>query len=197
MALPRAIVLWTLLAPLAAAFFQCSTAKQLSSLPKARKCAKSTLKGYYAMVTLTPGMLFHFKVNGTTLHGAIEARNNNWKKGWLAVGFSKAGKMTGADAIIGNLAVRPAVGAYYMGGIVKSAVKKTTKFVLTKTSVAVGASGATIVKFTRSGKGGTVPVKYAGVNYLIWAHAPANTKVLDNHGPPNRGAWAANFACKV
>ncbi|CAI7885156.1 unnamed protein product [Closterium sp. NIES-54] len=128
---------------------------------------------------------------------ALEAKAaSGAHKGWISVGFSKAGKMTGSDAVIGNLPRPNVIGPYYMGSIVKSSVTRTNKFAITKTSVVTNPQG-TIMKFTRSGPKGTVPVKYTGKNFILWAYsATGKSKALDNHSPMNRGAVSINLGCK-
>ncbi|GJP29612.1 hypothetical protein CLOM_g13881 [Closterium sp. NIES-68] len=164
------------------------------------KCFKSTLPGYTAAATLAKkGIVLHWKtVNPNTINFAVEAKAaSNAYKGWISVGFSKAGKMTGSDAVIGNLPRPNAIGPYVMTGIAKSSVTRTKKFAITKTSVVTNAKG-TIMRFTRSGPAGTVPVKYAGRNFILWAYsATGKSKALDNHSPLNRGAVVVNFGCKV
>ncbi|CAI5476127.1 unnamed protein product [Closterium sp. Yama58-4] len=164
------------------------------------KCFKSTLPGYTNAATLArKGLVLHWKaVNPTTINFALEAKAaSGAHKGWISVGFSKAGKMTGSDAVIGNLPRPNVIGPYVMTGIAKSSVTRTKKFAITKTSVVTNPKG-TIMRFTRSGPRGTVPVKYAGRNFILWAYsATGKSKALDNHSPLNRGAVIINFGCKV
>ncbi|CAI5465588.1 unnamed protein product [Closterium sp. Yama58-4] len=163
-------------------------------------CFKSTLPGYTNAAALSrKGLVLHWKnVNPTTIDFALEAKAaSGAHKGWISVGFSKAGKMTGSDAVIGNLPRPNVIGPYFMASISKSSVTRTNKFAITKTSVVTNPQG-TIMKFTRSGPKGTVPVKYTGKNFILWAYsATGKSKTLDNHTPMNRGAVSINFGCKV
>ncbi|CAI5513719.1 unnamed protein product [Closterium sp. Naga37s-1] len=105
--------------------------------------------------------------------------------------------MTGSDAVIGNLPGVKKIDTYFMKSIAKPDVTPTKKFAITKTSVVTNAQG-TIMKFTRSGSTGTVPVKYGAKNTLLWAYSASGaSKVLDNHTPMNRGAVIVNLGCKV
>ncbi|CAI7847763.1 unnamed protein product [Closterium sp. NIES-53] len=171
----------------------------VSAAPVVVACSKSKLYPGYAAVTLKSGLLLHWKaVNPTTIDFALEAKAaSNAHKGWLSVGFSKVGKMTGSDAVIGNLPGVKKIDTYFMKSIAKPDVTPTKKFVITKTSVVTNAQG-TIMKFTRSGSTGTVPVKYGAKNTLLWAYSASGaSKVLDNHTPMNRGAVIVNLGCKV
>ncbi|CAI5948715.1 unnamed protein product [Closterium sp. NIES-65] len=74
---------------------------------KPAKRVKSTLPGYTAMIALADyaGLFFHFKVKGSTLKAAVEARtvaDGGASKGWFAISFSKTGKMADSDVILGN-----------------------------------------------------------------------------------------------
>ncbi|CAI5948713.1 unnamed protein product, partial [Closterium sp. NIES-65] len=132
-------------------------------------------------------LLLHFKNSPTAVDFALEAKTtSNAYKGWLSVGFSAAGKMARADAVIGNLQGPKKIDAYFMKSIAKADVKPTKAFAITKTSVVTNAQG-TIMKFTRTaGSKGTVPVKYGAKNTLLWAYsATGASKVLDNHSPMN------------
>ncbi|CAI5476126.1 unnamed protein product [Closterium sp. Yama58-4] len=170
----------------------------VSAAPVALTCSKSKLFTGYAVVTLKKGLFLHFKNSPSSVDFALEAKTTSGAhKGWLSVGFSKLGKMSGADAVIGNLNGPKKIGAYFMKSIAKADVKPTTAFAITKTSVVTNAQG-TIMKFTRSGPKGTVPVKYGAKNTLLWAYSASGaSKVLDNHTPANRGAAIVNLGCKV
>ncbi|CAI5465583.1 unnamed protein product [Closterium sp. Yama58-4] len=166
------------------------------------KCIKSSLAslGYTNAVSLTNGLMLHWKnVSPTSINFALEAKAaSKASKGWLSLGFSKDGKMTGADAVIGNLAGAKPINAYFMKSIALGDVKPTTKFTVTNAKMDVNPQ-RTIVKFTRSGSAGTVPVKYGAKNLLLWAFSADGKKALGplNHSPSNRGVVSVNLGCKV
>ncbi|GJP29620.1 hypothetical protein CLOM_g13886 [Closterium sp. NIES-68] len=159
-------------------------------------CKPSTLsKDFKKMVQLRPNVFFHWKIVGANLVGAIEAKAaSKVNTGWISLGFSKAGKMTGSDAIVGNAG--GGVQAYLMSSISKSAIKPSPNFKITAATVTATAA-STIVKFTRTAKG-NVALNLAGKNILLWATSKGgNSKVFNDHTPTNRGAVSINFGtCK-
>ncbi|CAI5517994.1 unnamed protein product [Closterium sp. Naga37s-1] len=134
------------------------------------KCIKSSLaaSGYTNAVTLAKGLVLHWKnVNPTTVNFALEAKAGiKAKTGWLSIGFSKAGKMMGSDAVIGNLPGAKPIDAYFMKTIALGDVKPTKVFKVTNPQMDVNAQ-RTIMKFTRSGAAGTVPVKYVNLGCKV------------------------------
>ncbi|GJP29615.1 hypothetical protein CLOM_g13882 [Closterium sp. NIES-68] len=142
-------------------------------------CVKSTLPGYTSAVDLNgKGLMFHWKVSGSTLSAAVQTTSN---KGSVSVGFSKGGKMFPADVVTG-----------YSGGAVK-AYKLTGYSGGTASKVKASGISSTTFKFTRSGNDGTVPINYAGSNTLIWAYGTSNKKLTD-HGK-NRGSKSVDLTC--
>ncbi|CAI5531418.1 unnamed protein product, partial [Closterium sp. Naga37s-1] len=129
-------------------------------------------------------LLFHWKIVGTTLYGAIVAQaGGGAKNGWLSIAWTKsAGRMFPADAVVGNLPSSTAVKAYAMTSYSTSSVVPSSAFKVTATSVTNSAS-ATTIKFTRSGKTGLSPINYAGKNNMIWAHSySGSSRTLGDHG---------------
>ncbi|GJP54856.1 hypothetical protein CLOM_g13880 [Closterium sp. NIES-68] len=172
----------------------------VAALPAVAQCTRSFLPGYTASATLDPrGIILHWQVySSSEMDLALEVRStSNAHKGWIAVGFSKAGKMVGSDAVVGNLAGRSGVGAYALAGAKLAAVKPTRRFRISKISVTSNSRG-TIMRFTRTGYAGAVRLKYRGSNTILWAHSASGaSKALDYHSPKNRGAVAVNFGCKM
>eukprot|EP00475_Leptophrys_vorax_P004676 TRINITY_DN12783_c0_g2_i2.p1 TRINITY_DN12783_c0_g2~~TRINITY_DN12783_c0_g2_i2.p1 ORF type:complete len:223 (+),score=1.29 TRINITY_DN12783_c0_g2_i2:614-1282(+) len=161
----------------------------------AATCSKSYLSGYTKKVVLTPGLIFHWKTNGSTIKAALQATaSTGFHRGWFSVGWSTTGRMFPADAVVGNL---PGVGSYAMTGYGDFQVAPTTSFKLKNTSVVTNAA-QTVVRFTRSGLTGLSPIKYYWKNYLVWAASEDGmSKTLGNHGHFNCGSVVVNFACKV
>ncbi|GJP52452.1 hypothetical protein CLOM_g11565 [Closterium sp. NIES-68] len=161
-------------------------------------CSKSTLAGFAKKVTLKPKLLFHWKIVGSTLYGAIVAQaGGGAKNGWISVAWTQSpGQMYPADAVVGNLPAPTRVKAYAMNGYSMSSVVPSSAFKVTATSV-TSSTSATIIKFTRSGKTGLSPIKYAGTNNIIWAYSySGSSKAFGDHGP-NWGSASVNLACNV
>ncbi|CAI5531414.1 unnamed protein product [Closterium sp. Naga37s-1] len=69
-------------------------------------------------------------------------------------------------------------------------------FRIANASVTVTKRG-TVVRFTRSGPGGSVRVKYDGLNTLIWSYSSTGaTRVFGGH-MRHRGSAVVNLACNV
>eukprot|EP00475_Leptophrys_vorax_P037970 TRINITY_DN66174_c0_g1_i3.p1 TRINITY_DN66174_c0_g1~~TRINITY_DN66174_c0_g1_i3.p1 ORF type:complete len:179 (+),score=13.11 TRINITY_DN66174_c0_g1_i3:123-659(+) len=88
--------------------------------PTLTPCVKSTLPEFSAMVPLDniTKLYFHYSVKGSKIRAAIEAQaSGGASRGWLSVGFSKAGRMMGSDAVIGNLPKPIRVGAFALTGL--------------------------------------------------------------------------------
>ncbi|CAI7841386.1 unnamed protein product [Closterium sp. NIES-53] len=163
-------------------------------------CSKSALPGFAKKVTLKSKLLFHWKIVGTSLYGAIVAQaGGGAKNGWLSVAWTRSpGQMFPADAVVGNLPTPNSarVKAYALNGYSMSSVVPSSAFKVTATSVSNSAS-ATTIKFTRSGKTGLSPINYAGTNNMIWAHSySGSSKTLGDHGG-NWGSVSVNLACSV
>ncbi|GJP53537.1 hypothetical protein CLOM_g12694 [Closterium sp. NIES-68] len=166
----------------------------------AAACTASTLAGYAKSVKLTADglLLFHWNVtkNKNGIVAAVEAKaGSGGETGWISVGWTKkAGMMSPADAVVGNLAAAAPnnVLAYSMSGKVLSKIKKTTAVKLSAKSVVTSAD-STIVKFTRTAKGGVGPISYTGNNNMIWAFSDA--KAFTSH--TQRGSILVNLACTV
>ncbi|CAI5465587.1 unnamed protein product [Closterium sp. Yama58-4] len=147
-------------------------------------CVKSTLAGYTSAVDLNGnGLMFHWKVSGSTLSAAVVAPSN---KGSVSVGFSKGGKMFPSDVVTGYSG--GSVASYkltsYSGGSTSSKIKGSS---------AKSSSFGTTFKFTRSGNDGSVSINYSGSNSIIWAYG-GSTKKLSDHGK-NRGSKSVDLSC--
>ncbi|CAI5524038.1 unnamed protein product [Closterium sp. Naga37s-1] len=133
-------------------------------------CPASTFDGYEYQLELGSGnYLLHWKfASNTVINFLLEARSNTIiKDAWMAVGFSKKGKMKGSDAVIGNL---PGVGAFYMSGYRLKNIQQTS-LSLGTTSVSTTSEGGTSIAFSRTVGTGNVPLKLNTTSYLIWAFA--------------------------
>ncbi|CAI5991765.1 unnamed protein product [Closterium sp. NIES-65] len=156
-------------------------------------CPASTFDGYEYQLELGSGnYLLHWKfASNTVINFLLEARSNTIiKDAWMAVGFSKKGKMKGSDAVIGNL---PGVGAFYMSGYRLKDIQQTS-LPLGTTSVSTTSEGGTSIAFSRTVGTGNVPLKLNTTSYLIWAFAQTVTKKLYFHGM-NQGGYALDWAC--
>ncbi|CAI5967958.1 unnamed protein product [Closterium sp. NIES-64] len=156
-------------------------------------CPASTFDGYEYQLELGSGnYLLHWKfASNTVINFLLEARSNTIiKDAWMAVGFSKKGKMKGSDAVIGNL---PGVGAFYMSGYRLKNIQQTS-LSLGTTSVSTTSEGGTSIAFSRTVGTGNVPLKLNTTSYLIWAFAQTVTKKLYFHGM-NQGGYAVDWAC--
>ncbi|GJP29619.1 hypothetical protein CLOM_g18797 [Closterium sp. NIES-68] len=90
----------------------------------------------------------------------------------------------------------PLVGAFNMKSLTMGTYEMANNFKIANTSVTVTKSG-TVVRFTRSGPGGSVPVKYGGINTFIWSYSSNGaTRVFGGH-MRHRGSAVVNLACKV
>ncbi|GJP58172.1 hypothetical protein CLOP_g22345 [Closterium sp. NIES-67] len=163
----------------------------------AATCQASTLAGYTSSVDLSgKGLILHWKKStGSTIDLALEAKSTSGAaSGWISVAWSSGG-MFNSDAVVGNLATGSGVGAYAISSY--SSVVPTTRFAITKASVAAAAAagGGTIVKFTRAAGSGLVPVKVGGSNKLVWAYSAGGSKTLANHGSSHRGAKTVDLSC--
>ncbi|GJP40013.1 hypothetical protein CLOM_g24312 [Closterium sp. NIES-68] len=171
---------------------------------KPSACKRSSLPGYTASVDLTgKGFVLHWKRQGRqSLSVAVEAKaSSGAHKGWFALGWSKTGSMFPADVAVGNLATSAsppaksaaAVAAYGISGYAASAVKPSSKFVIGPIGFSSTAKGA-IMRFSRNKTDGSVPVKYKGVNRIIWAFSPDGSKTVGYH-KNNWGTKAVDFGC--
>ncbi|CAI5494466.1 unnamed protein product [Closterium sp. Naga37s-1] len=165
-------------------------------------CKASSLAGYYCMVQLSgDNFILHWTTNSTsTIALAAEAATS----GWVSLGWSATGRMSPAEAAIGNLpagtlstgnAAATAVGAYSMTGYGASDVAVTGSFAVTNTAVETG-NGRTVIKFERSMNDGEFPMSSSAV---IWAYSRDNSQQLADHGPnaiPMPHSHAA-FPCRI
>ncbi|CAI5497480.1 unnamed protein product [Closterium sp. Naga37s-1] len=171
--------------------------------PKPLACAKSTLKDYAKSVKLAKSLFFHWNITDAK-DGIIAALEDKTAgSGWISVGWTgSVGKMFPSDVVVGNHVSRFTgntndVLAYSWTGKTDWTYSKAAGgFTLSDVSILRGVGG-TIVKFTRTGKGGSVSqaVSYdAGViNNMIWASSKA--RPFGKH--TKRGSFAVNFGCTV
>ncbi|CAI7868385.1 unnamed protein product, partial [Closterium sp. NIES-54] len=95
-----------------------------------------------------------------------------------------------ADAAVGVAgSSRPS--AYALEGYSQTTVAPTLRFSLGNAALAWGPSGI-VMRFTRNGTDGVVPVKYSGANPIIWAFGSSGRPT--DHGM-NRGGKAVDFSC--
>eukprot|EP00475_Leptophrys_vorax_P012321 TRINITY_DN18756_c0_g1_i2.p1 TRINITY_DN18756_c0_g1~~TRINITY_DN18756_c0_g1_i2.p1 ORF type:complete len:195 (+),score=11.59 TRINITY_DN18756_c0_g1_i2:222-806(+) len=152
-------------------------------------CSASSLTGYTSSVDLNGnGLLLHWKLTGSSLAAAIEAKpGSGGESGYVSVGWSKGGKMNG-DAVVAVKGGK--VTGYSLGGTSKSSIKKSG-ISLGSTSVKATSSGGLLAKFTRIDDG-SVPVNLSGSNSIIYAYS--SRAKFDNHGG-NRGSKSVDFSC--
>ncbi|CAI7794496.1 unnamed protein product [Closterium sp. NIES-54] len=170
--------------------------------PKPLACAKSTLKDYAKSVKLAKGLFFHWNITDAK-DGIIAALEDKSGSGWISVGWTgSVGKMFPSDVVVGNHVSRFTgntndVLAYSWNGKTDRAYSKAAGgFTLSNVSILRGVGG-TIVKFTRMGKGGSVPLAVSydagAINNMIWAFSKART--FDKH--TKRGSFSVNLGCTV
>ncbi|CAI5504182.1 unnamed protein product, partial [Closterium sp. Naga37s-1] len=109
----------------------------------------------------------------------VAGKGSGAEKGWISVGWTATrGKMCNSEAVVGNLPAPNTVQAYAMTSKTypSAGIQTTAAVTLSATSVvATTPAGGKIVKFTRTGGGGSAPVNYTGINNLIWAYSSSQT----------------------
>ncbi|CAI5509597.1 unnamed protein product, partial [Closterium sp. Naga37s-1] len=145
----------------------------------------STLPGYAFQVALRPPNLFlHWTpVSATQVDMAIEAKAaGRAKDGWIALGWSPKGKMSPADAVIGNLAgglVMP----YVIKGYSMSKIQPAAFSIGSNAATVTTATNDTIITFSRTKNSGVVMrFPMAGLSKLVWAFSRAGFPSLSFHG---------------
>lgn len=158
-------------------------------------CRASKLAGYTSAVRLKYGYLLHWAVVSPTLiNFALEAKvGSGARLGWVAVGFSKDGAMTPADAIIAN---QPdtVVGAYNVNGYDAGSIVPAPGISLGDASLIMATNSSLIVKFQRKTTDGQVPISTSGKTNVIWAYSASATQALAFH-EKKRGSLVVDFSC--
>ncbi|GJP86959.1 hypothetical protein CLOP_g16919 [Closterium sp. NIES-67] len=180
---------------------------ELLASPARLACQPSSLPGYSCMLQLQgDSFTLHWHLTPSSLLLAADVATS----GWVAVGWSKDGKMAGSEAAIGNLPrgsssmktgggadvsgkeEQQAVGSFLIGGYERSAIRSTLKFTVTNASVTTTTKGRTVMKFERPIVNGELPLSSADVATIIWAYSDADSRKLTFHGN-NRGSVAINL----
>ncbi|GJP41642.1 hypothetical protein CLOM_g1286 [Closterium sp. NIES-68] len=158
------------------------------------QCTKSSLPGYSCSVELKgKDYILHWTVGINSVSYAAEVATT----GWVALGWSKDGKMAGSDAAIGNLPPGivtddsengnvATIGSFYIGGKSKAEIVPNPRLGLALTAV-TSRDGKTIVEFEREMASGRVPLFLSSPAHIIWAYSDSNSQELKFHGA-NRGS---------
>ncbi|CAI5968564.1 unnamed protein product [Closterium sp. NIES-65] len=161
-------------------------------------CDPSDLAGYTSSHQITKhGHVLHWAVvSPTVVKIAFEAkRGSGAALGWVSVGFSKDGKMSPADAIIGNLPDSP-IAAYSMTGYDAGSITVNKNlWIGDDASLVSKTNGSLIMKFSRSITDGVAPISTTAPVTVIWAFSADNTKPLAFHGDKRRGSFQVDFSC--
>ncbi|CAI5490020.1 unnamed protein product [Closterium sp. Naga37s-1] len=159
-------------------------------------CSASPLKGYTSRVFIKPSWIsLHWAViNGSQVNIAIVAKvGSGAAKGWFALGFSNAGTMAPADAVIANTEDVP-IAAYNILGYGPQDVVRTDTFSIGANASVVMGNGRTVIKFSRIAGDGTIPINFSGPNTLIWAHDLFGNKTIGYHFQ-KQGSLVVDFSC--
>ncbi|CAI5465351.1 unnamed protein product [Closterium sp. Yama58-4] len=164
---------------------------------RSKLCPWSTLPGFTYMLQLKPLLLVHWRqVNPNVIEIAMEAKpGSGANNGWLSLAWTRNGRMAPADAVIGNR-MGGTLGSYLITGYTMQSLKPAGFSLGLYPTVFKRATGSTVMMFRRGASGGTIPVKPSGLNNLIWAHSPSNSKTLAFHGS-SVGRATIDFSCKV
>ncbi|CAI5523506.1 unnamed protein product [Closterium sp. Naga37s-1] len=164
---------------------------------RSKLCPWSTLPGFTYMLELKPLLLVHWRqVNKNVIELAMEAKpGSGANNGWLSLAWSSSGRMAPADAIIGNR-MGGTLGSYLITGYTMQSLKPAAIPLGAYPTVFKRGTGSTVMMFRRGASGGTIPVNPTGLNNLIWAHSPSNSKTLAYHGG-SVGRATIDFSCKV
>ncbi|CAI7780954.1 unnamed protein product [Closterium sp. NIES-53] len=161
-------------------------------------CDKSDLDGYTSSYQITKhGHVLHWAVvSSTVVKIAFEAKHRSGAaRGWVSVGFSKDGKMSPADAIIGNLPDSP-IAAYSVTGYDAASITVNKDlWIGDDASLLIKTNGSLIVKFQRNTTDGVAPISTTAPVTVIWAFSADNTQPLAFHGDKRRGSFQVNFSC--
>ncbi|CAI5524046.1 unnamed protein product [Closterium sp. Naga37s-1] len=161
-------------------------------------CDPSDLADYTSSYQITKhGHVLHWAVvSPTVVKIAFEAkRGSGAALGWVSVGFSKDGKMSPADAIIGNLPDSP-IAAYSMTGYDAGSITVNKNlWIGDDASLVSKTNGSLIMKFSRSITDGVAPISTTAPVTVIWAFSADNTKPLAFHGDKRRGSFLVDFSC--
>ncbi|CAI5470767.1 unnamed protein product [Closterium sp. Yama58-4] len=169
-----------------------SFAANLAPRAAAQTCVASTIAGYSVAVPLGDTLILHWKTpNSTTLNLLLEST----APGWAAVGWSTDGRMSGSDAVVGNVGDPATVQAYTLSSKILGGQNPTTSFKLGNTSVTANGD-STYIKFSRTEGTGNVPVQLSGASAIIYASSPDGSTSFFYHGP-FRGSAVVDFSCKV
>ncbi|CAI7807074.1 unnamed protein product [Closterium sp. NIES-54] len=152
-------------------------------------CDKSDLDGYTSSYQITKhGHVLHWAVvSSTVVKIAFEAKHRSGAaRGWVSVGFSKDGKMSPADAIIGNLPDSP-IAAYSVTGYDAASITVNKDlWIGDDASLLIKTNGSLIVKFQRNTTDGVAPISTTAPVTVIWAFSADNTQPLAFHGDKRR-----------
>ncbi|CAI7753199.1 unnamed protein product [Closterium sp. NIES-54] len=162
------------------------------------QCMNSSLPGYSCSAELKgKDYILHWTVGIKSIAYAAEVATT----GWVALGWSKDGKMIGSDAAIGNLPPgtitdtangSPApIGAYYIRAKNAADIVPNPRLGLSLTAVTTR-DGRTIVEFERELASGNVPLFLDSAANVIFAYSDANSKELKYHGA-NRGSARVGY----
>ena len=109
--------------------------------------------------------------------------------GWLAIGFSSDGAMTGSDAVIAHFpATTENVGFYHLSSKAASGVTVDTAVTLSEAEITV-VEGKALLLFSRPLSGGSVPLSADGSTTLLFAFG----SVWKEYHGTNRGAFAISL----
>ncbi|GJP73311.1 hypothetical protein CLOP_g4043 [Closterium sp. NIES-67] len=164
---------------------------------RSKLCPWSSYPGFTYMVQLKPLLFVHWRqVSPKVIEVAMEAKpGSGANNGWLSLAWTNNGKMAPADAVIGNR-MGGTLGSYLITGYTMQSLKPATFSLGNYATVFKRNTGSTVMMFRRGAGGGTVPVRPTGLNKLIWAHSPSNSKTLAFHGG-SYGHATIDFSCKV
>ncbi|CAI5480982.1 unnamed protein product [Closterium sp. Yama58-4] len=130
------------------------------------------------------------QVNPNLIEIAMEAKpGSGANNGWLALAWTSNGRMAPADAIIGNR-MGGTLGTYLITGYTMQSLKPAAIPLGAYPTVFKRGTGSTVMMFRRGATGGTIPVKPSGLNNLIWAHSPSNSKTLAYHSGSVNRVWS-------
>ncbi|CAI5471956.1 unnamed protein product [Closterium sp. Yama58-4] len=161
-------------------------------------CDPSDLDGYTSSYQITKyGHVLHWAVvSPTVVKIAFEAkRGSGAALGWVSVGFSKDGKMSPADAIIGNQPDTPIAAYSTTGYDAGSITVNKNLWIGDDASLVTKTNGSLIMKFQRTITDGVAPISTTSPVTVIWAFSADNTKPLSYHGEKRRGSFQVDFSC--
>ncbi|GJP86960.1 hypothetical protein CLOP_g16920 [Closterium sp. NIES-67] len=128
---------------------------------------------------------------------AIEAKAaGRAKGGWISLGWSPKGKMSPADAVIGNM-VGGLVMPYVIKGYKMSKLQPTSAFKIGDNAATVTtATNDTIITFSRYKNSGVYArFPMVGLTKLIWAFSNSGSPSLAFHGD-SYGTAKVDFSCR-